>query len=134
VKGNTTKVLIETGHSHFASLNSRFRPFGMPDGNEKESIMPELQAATTIGTRRVLAEAVVRAFKTGLRGPVLCSGDDDYDGARTVYNAMIDRRPALIARCLSAADVVACVQFARTHNLLTSVRGGGHSVAGNAYT
>jgi FAD/FMN-containing dehydrogenase len=74
----------------------------------------------------------VQAFKTDLRGPLLCAGDDDYDTARKVYNAMIDRRPALIARWSGAADVVACVQFARSHDLLVSVRAGGHSVAGNS--
>src|SRR4029453_6944290 len=63
---------------------------------------------------------------------LLCPGDDGYDAARTVYNAMIDRRPALIIRCASAADVIAGRQFARAHNLLVSVRGGGHNVAGNA--
>jgi len=67
-----------------------------------------------------------------LRGPLLLSGDSGYDEARKVYNGMIDRRPALIARCAGASDVIACVQFAREHHLLVSVRGGGHSVAGNA--
>jgi FAD/FMN-containing dehydrogenase len=94
--------------------------------------MTELRGTTTIGTSIVLQKAIVHAFKTSLRGALLCPGDDGYDAARTVYNAMIDRRPALIARCAGTADVIASVQFARAHTLLVSVRGGGHNVAGNA--
>lgn len=71
-------------------------------------------------------------LKHRLRGILLRSGEPGYDEARKVYNGMINRRPALIARCTGAGDVIACVQFAREHNLLVSVRGGGHSVAGNA--
>ena len=94
--------------------------------------MTELRGTTTTGTSIALQEATVHAFKTSLRGTLLCPGDNGYDAARTVYNAMIDRRPALIARCAGAGDVMAGVQFARAHNLLVSVRGGGHNVAGNA--
>ena len=57
-------------------------------------------------------------------------GDDDYDPARSLYNAMIDKRPAIIARCTDVADVVACVNFARQNNLVTAIRGGGHNGAG----
>ena len=67
-----------------------------------------------------------------LRGDLLYPGDQGYDEARTVWNAMIDRYPAAIARCTGTADVVAAVNFAREHNLLFSVRGGGHNVAGKA--
>jgi hypothetical protein len=62
----------------------------------------------------------------------LLSGDEGYDEARTVWNALIDHRPALIARCSGAADVVAAVQFARQHDLRVSIKGGGHGVAGKA--
>ena len=94
--------------------------------------MADLHITTTRGSDTVLDEATVQGFKPSLRGTLLCPGGDGYDAARTVYNAMIDRRPALIARCAGAADVMAGVQFARAHHLLMSVRGGGHSVAGNA--
>jgi FAD/FMN-containing dehydrogenase len=73
--------------------------------------------------------ASIRKF---VRGPVLCPGDPGYDSARTLPNAMIDRRPAIIARCLGAADVIACVRFACEHDFLVSVRGGGHSIAGKS--
>ena len=67
-----------------------------------------------------------------LEGTLLRPGDAGYDDARTIWNAMIDKRPALIARCRSAGDVAAAVLFARDQDLLVSVRGGGHNVAGNA--
>ncbi len=75
---------------------------------------------------------VVEAFAAGLRGEMLWPGVAGYDGARRVWNGMIDRRPALIARCAGAADVAAAVRFARAHGLLVAVRGGGHHVAGSA--
>jgi FAD/FMN-containing dehydrogenase len=65
-----------------------------------------------------------------MRGPVILPGDDGYDKARAVYNAMIDRRPAAIARCADAADVMTAVKFAGEHGLTVSVRGGGHNAAG----
>ena len=77
-----------------------------------------------------LPQERIQEFRTRLRGKLLGPGDDSYDAVRTVWNAMIDRRPALIARCVGAADVIAAVCFAREHDLLVSVRGGGHSVAG----
>lgn len=65
-------------------------------------------------------------------GEILVSGQDGYDGARAVWNAMIDRKPALIARCKNVDDVVKTVIYARDHNLPVSIRGGGHNVAGHA--
>lgn len=94
--------------------------------------MADVQVVTTTGETVKLNSAEVETFKTGLRGDLLCSGDAGYDEARTIWNAMIDRRPALIACCTGAADVMKAVEFARTHNLLISVRGGGHNVPGNA--
>jgi FAD/FMN-containing dehydrogenase len=66
------------------------------------------------------------------RGTIAAPGEDGYDAARTIWNAMIDRRPALAARCIDATDVVEAVKLARDQSLLTSVRGGGHNIAGSA--
>jgi FAD/FMN-containing dehydrogenase len=74
----------------------------------------------------------VDALGASLGGAVLRSGDDGYDDARTIFNAMIDRRPGLIARCTATGDVARAVRFARERGLVVSVRGGGHNVAGNA--
>lgn len=64
------------------------------------------------------------------KGPILCPGDDGYDDVRRIWNGMFDRRPALIARCLDAADVSAALRHAREHDLRVTIRGGGHNVAG----
>jgi hypothetical protein len=80
----------------------------------------------------MLTQETIAAFKTTLRGPLLRPGDHDYDETRRIWNAMIDKRPALIVRCAGVADVINAVNFARTHDLLVAVRGGGHNVAGNA--
>jgi len=80
----------------------------------------------------VISETAVQKFRESLRGPSFCASDSGYDAARTVPNAMINRRPAIIARCAGAADVMACVRFAREHDVVVSVRSGGHSVAGKS--
>ena len=67
-----------------------------------------------------------------LRGRLLRPGDPGYDDARTIWNGMIDRRPALVARCVGVGDVVACVRFAKAQGLTLSVKGGGHNIAGLA--
>ena len=67
-----------------------------------------------------------------VRGPVLAPGDPGYDEARSIWNALIDRRPALIVQCSGAADVVDAVNFARDQGLVLSIKAGGHNVAGNA--
>ena len=79
-----------------------------------------------------LDSAAVGAFRASLRGDVLQPGDAAYDATRKVWNEMVDRRPALIARCKGTADVLQAVRFAKMHGLLVSVRGGGHNVAGSA--
>ena len=72
----------------------------------------------------------VDELKNRLRGEIIQPGDDGYDDSRKVYNAMIDRRPALIAYCADAADVIAAVNFGRENDMLTAIRGGGHNGAG----
>lgn len=79
-----------------------------------------------------MVKYAVEDLRKTVRGAVLCSGEDGYEAARKVPNAMIDRRPAIIVRCAGAADVISCVRFAREHDLLVSIRGGGHSIAGKA--
>jgi FAD/FMN-containing dehydrogenase len=79
-----------------------------------------------------LEEAVVQEFAANLRGELIRPEDDGYDATRAVFNGMIDKRPAMIVRCTGTADVIQGVNFARTHDLMLSVHGGGHSVAGNA--
>ena len=76
--------------------------------------------------------AQLEALANDVSGSVLLPGDDGYDDARRVHNGMIDRRPALIVRCRSAADVAATVRFARAAGAEISVRGGGHNVGGLA--
>jgi FAD/FMN-containing dehydrogenase len=76
--------------------------------------------------------ASVESFRTGLRGEVITPGDPPYESARRVWNAMIDKRPLLVVACAGVADVVATVNFARENHLPLAVRGGGHSIAGNA--
>lgn len=83
------------------------------------------------GTVEVSAE-ILQAFKAGFRGSVLGPDAPEYEETRKIWNAMIDRRPGLILRCTGTVDVVAAVRFARQHQFLVSVRGGGHNIAGLA--
>jgi FAD/FMN-containing dehydrogenase len=94
--------------------------------------MTQYQLLTGDGVPVVIDDAAVEALGARLRGPLLRPGDPDYDAARAVWNGMIDRHPALIARCVCTEDVVAAVRFASDHALLVAVRGGGHNVAGSA--
>lgn len=91
-----------------------------------------MTVATLDGRGVDLTADMLSGLRLRLKGPVLAPGDAGYEESRTVWNAMIDRRPALIVRCLGTADVLACVQFAREHNLLLCVKGGGHNIAGLA--
>jgi hypothetical protein len=75
-------------------------------------------------------ENTIQRLKESLRGELIQPGEPGYDESRTIWNAMIDRRPSLIARCLGVADVVTCVNFAREENILISIKGGGHNISG----
>jgi FAD/FMN-containing dehydrogenase len=79
-----------------------------------------------------IGQEELAALKSRIRGTLIAPGEASYEESRTVWNAMIDRRPALVVRCLGAADVVACVQFAVERKLLLSIKGGGHNSAGLA--
>src|SRR3954471_11735400 len=72
----------------------------------------------------------IQEFKAGLRGGLIEPHDKEYDEARKVYNAMIDKRPLMIARCADVADVISSVKFARKNNLVVAIRGGGHNGGG----
>jgi FAD/FMN-containing dehydrogenase len=74
----------------------------------------------------------IEELKSGFEGEILLPGDETYESARKIWNAMIDKRPAVIARCVTTSDVVRGVNFARDNGLLLAVRGGGHNIAGNA--
>ncbi len=80
----------------------------------------------------MITESALSTFRSSLRGQLILPGQPGYDEARKIHNAMIDRRPTLIARCAGVADVIAAVKFARSHDVLVSVRGAGHNVAGTS--
>jgi FAD/FMN-containing dehydrogenase len=91
-----------------------------------------VRIASRDGGTSELDEQTIGDFAASLRGGLLRPGDAGYDEGRVLWNGMMDKRPALIARCSGAADVITAVNFARTHDLLLAVRGGGHGVAGRA--
>ncbi|WEX76628.1 FAD-binding oxidoreductase [Sinorhizobium numidicum] len=82
--------------------------------------------------KTMISAAAIEALAGQQRGHVLNATDPAYDEARAIWNAMVDRRPALIVQCAGAADVINAVRFAAENELLVSVRGGGHNIAGNA--
>jgi len=84
------------------------------------------------GAELELEKAAIKELGESMTGPVLLSGHPDYDSARTIWNGMHDKSPALIARCLNAEDVSQAVTFARERELLVAVRGGGHSWPGKS--
>src|SRR5258708_3236128 len=86
----------------------------------KEKAMTDLQAGK------------IEELKRGFEGEILLPSDGAYESARKIWNAMIDKRPAVIARCATTSDVVSGVKFAKDNGLLLAVRGGGHNIAGNA--
>lgn len=94
--------------------------------------MTELRVKSMSGAAIDLTEDTLESFRAGMRGEVITPDDEGYDAARRVWNGMVNKRPALIAGCTGAADVIHCVRFAREHDLVVSVRGGGHNYAGMA--
>ncbi len=94
--------------------------------------MPEIELKSIEGSTVALSAETVETLRSRLRGTLCLPGEAEYDKSRTIWNAMIDRRPALIVRAAGAADIIRTVDLARNHGLLLSVRGGGHNIAGNA--
>jgi hypothetical protein len=91
-----------------------------------------IEAVDSSGKEVRIDAGAVAELRKGFRGQILTSRDEGYDEARTVWNAAVDKRPALILRCLDATDVVQAVKFAQAGQLLVSVRCGGHNAAGKA--
>jgi len=94
--------------------------------------MPSPAQKTGDGATRTLSSEAVDGLRSQLRGSLCLPGEPGYDQARTIWNAMIDRRPAMIVRAAGVNDVMRAVEFARLHGLRLAVRGGGHNIAGNA--
>jgi FAD/FMN-containing dehydrogenase len=94
--------------------------------------MANLALTKLAGGTATVSDEALAALKGRVRGAVLTRGEDGYDTARTVWNAMIDRNPGAIVRCLGAADVRAAVDFARETGAVLAARGGGHNIAGSA--
>ncbi len=94
--------------------------------------MSDLSVATITGGTLEVSKEMLEGLRARLRGQLLTPADAAYDDARRVWNAMIDRRPGLIVRCLGVVDVVAAVDFAREHGLLLSIKAGGHNISGLA--
>ena len=108
-------------------------PIGRLVYAQGKSAQPEaadLRAIKLSGAETTIERAAVQDFRASLRGPLLSAGQEGYDAARRVWNGMINKHPALIARCADAADVARAVTFARERELLLAVRGGGHSFSG----
>lgn len=94
--------------------------------------MTMLSIATVNGQAATILPDALLTLKSGLRGQTLVKDENGYDSARSIWNGMVDRSPGLIVRCHGAADVMRAVDFAREHDLVVAVRGGGHNIAGNA--
>ena len=94
--------------------------------------MVDVKFATLSGGYTRIRGAAVENFRSSLHGESLVPGDEGYDRVRRVWNAMVDKRPALVARCTGTADVIRSVNFAGENDLLISVRGGGHNFPGNS--
>lgn len=92
--------------------------------------MSSVAMKTISGTDTIVGEEVISGLGTSLTGDLLTSAHPDYDEARSLWNAMIDKRPGLIARCQGASDVAKVVRFAREHDLLLAIKGAGHNIAG----
>src|SRR5262245_18961138 len=94
--------------------------------------MSGLTVKTFAGSNTTLDPAAAKELANAIKGELLTADSPGYDQVRKIWNAMIDRRPALIARCKNTDDVVQCVRFAKKNDMLVAVRGGGHNIAGNA--
>jgi FAD/FMN-containing dehydrogenase len=102
------------------------------DASKPASIPGQLQAIGLAGKPVTLVAADIKDLRAALHGPLLLAADEGYDSARRLWDPSFNRHPALIVRCANAQDVIHAVNFARTHQLRTGVRAGGHSVSGQS--
>lgn len=93
--------------------------------------MVDMIVTSTTGANTVIQAAAVEELRGSLRGELLCPSDDGYNDARSLWNAMFDKQPALIVRCAEVSDIISSVNFARTNRIPVAVRGGGHNVSGS---
>ncbi len=91
-----------------------------------------MKIKTLDGRDTEIDAGAIEQLTAGIRGTVLQQGDAGYNEAREIWNAMIDRKPALMIQCSGGADVIQAIKFAAAHDLLTAIRGGGHNIGGSA--
>jgi FAD/FMN-containing dehydrogenase len=118
--------------SALATLATASLPLGRLLALADAPVAGDVPAVTGNGKQIILPRADVADLRASLRGQLLLAADAGYEQARKVWNGSFNRRPALIARCAGAADVIQAVNFGRAHELLVSVRGGGHSISGQS--
>ena len=94
--------------------------------------MTEMNVSKLNGGIAAITPEAFATLRAALGGQALLPGEAGYDQARTVWNATVDKRPGLVVRCAGASDVIQAMRFARQHELLVAVRGGGHNIAGKA--
>src|SRR3954468_15352353 len=116
-----------------SALAAATLPLGRAWADAKDVELPEQLPAIGLDRKPIaVPRADITAFRSSLRGQLLLAGNNGYEDARKIWNGVFDRHPALIARCAGSDDVVKAVNFARAHGVLTSVRGGGHSISGQS--
>src|SRR6185295_5685767 len=118
--------------SALATLATASLPLGRLLALADAPVAGDVPAGTGNGKQIILSHADVADLRASLRGQLLLASDAGYEQARKVWNGSFNRRPALIARCAGTADVIQAVNFGRAHELLVSVRGGGHSISGQS--
>jgi FAD/FMN-containing dehydrogenase len=113
------------------TLDTPPMPTAMMPAPGEEAVMG-IAFRTLDASMKVIEPATIEALQATIRGEVLTADSPHYDEARTIWNAAVNRKPALIVRCREAGDAVRSIRFARDNHLLVAVRGGGHHIAGNA--
>jgi FAD/FMN-containing dehydrogenase len=118
--------------SALATVTTLSIPFSRLLAHAEGSVTSDVPAVTGDGKQVILPRGDVADLRASLRGQLLLTGDAGYEQARKAWNGSFSRKPALIARCVGASDVIKAVNFGRAHSLLVSVRGGGHSISGQS--